>query len=390
MLTVVLFLLVLSLVVLVHEAGHFLVARRSGMRVFEFGWGFPPRLVGWYRDPATKKWRVVWGSGKSSAANTGGGAEREAEFPSTLYSINWLPLGGFVKIKGENGENTVDPDSFGAKKFWPRLLTIVAGVAMNVVLAAVLLSIGFMIGLPTDTGGLNDPHAIVVKPPAVMIQQVDADSPAAKAGLQFGDTVTTLNGERLLSANDMVNFVQTHPGQELTLTVEHPGAETRTTTLTPAVLKTGDIPRLGVMLADAGVIRYPWYLAIYKGVIAAGIGLINIFIALYLLIKNLVLGNGMLFPISGPVGVAVAVGQSAKLGFNYLLNVTVMISLSLAALNILPIPALDGGRALFIVLEKIIGRKIPTKYEQVIHTIGFLALLILIGFVTWRDIRALL
>jgi regulator of sigma E protease len=143
------------------------------------------------------------------------------------------------------------------------------------------------------------------------------------------------------------------------------------------------------MLLDAALVRYPWYIALYKGFIAAFFGLINIFLGFYTLIKGLIFGQGMAFDVSGPVGIASVIGQSARMGINYLLNVAAMISLSLAALNILPFPALDGGRVLFVVLEKIFRRPVPQKYEQVAHTIGFLLLLVLIIFVTGRDIKAL-
>lgn len=387
MLTVVLFLIVLSLVVLVHEAGHFLVAKRAGMKVFEFGWGFPPRAIGWYRDPKTKK--IVWvrGGDKKNLAEVSGGTDTTEEYPATLYSINWLPLGGFVKIKGENGEDTA-PDSFGAKSFGWRLGSIVAGVVMNVLLAAVLLGFGFMIGLPTDMAGFNDPKAIVVEAPAVMIQQVVADSAAAKAGLQVGEKIVTYNGQAVTDADGVVAAIKATGTTAVTLGVKSKIGEIRTVSITPVI--TDGTPRVGVMLANAGVVRYPWYLAFYKGALAAWFGLINVFVAFYLLIKNLLLGNGLLFAVSGPVGVAVAVGESARLGFNYILNTTAMISLSLAAINILPIPALDGGRAFFIVAEKVIGRKLPAKYEQIIHTVGFVALLALILVITWRDIAALL
>ncbi len=387
MFTIVLFILVLSLVVLVHEAGHFLVAKKSGMKVYEFGWGFPPRAIGWYRDPKTKKIVRVGGGNKQNLAEVSGGSDTAEEFPATVYSINWLPLGGFVKIKGENG-NDQSPDSFGSKSFWRRLSTIVAGVAMNVVLAAVLLGVGFMIGLPTDMDGFNDPKAIVVEAPAVMIQQISPDSAAAKAGLVVGDKIVTFNGQPVTSADQIISLTKTNGTQPITAGVQGKGKALREVTVTPTVVEGS--PRLGVMLANAGVVRYPWYIAIYKGAIAAWFGLINIFIAFYLLIKNLILGNGLLFAVSGPVGVAAAVGESARLGFNYIINTTAMISLSLAAINILPIPALDGGRAFFIIIEKIIGRKLPAKYEQAIHAIGFVALLALIAVVTWRDIAALL
>ncbi|OGH64134.1 MAG: RIP metalloprotease RseP [Candidatus Magasanikbacteria bacterium RIFCSPHIGHO2_01_FULL_41_23] len=387
MFTFIIFLLVLSLVVLVHEFGHFFVARLSGMKVFEFGWGFPPRAIGFYRDPLTKKIVWVWKSRANDLAETVGGVPREQQFPATLYSINWLPLGGFVKIKGENGD-TEDEDSFSAKKFGPKLATLLAGVVMNFILAAILLGVGFMIGLPTDLSNLGDERAIIVKSAEVMIQHVEKDSPAAIAGLKTGDVIRTVNGTAVQNTSVLINLFRESEKKVLNLEIKRDELIFNQA-VTPVYIEKDGVPRLGVGLADAGVIRFPWYLAFYKGFVAAGMGFLNVFVAFYILVRELILGNGLAFGVSGPVGIAVAVGESARLGFSYLLNVTAMISLSLAALNVLPIPALDGGRALFVIIEKLFRRKIPIKVEQITHTVGFVALLFLIVVITWRDISAL-
>jgi regulator of sigma E protease len=247
-----------------------------------------------------------------------------------------------------------------------------------------------MIGLPADFSTGTDSKAIVVSPPAVMVQYVEKGSPAEKIGIKFGDEIILINNEAMKSSQQMVGFVQTHGEEELTITVKRKDGE-QTLKATPQVLKVGDTtPRLGVMLADAGIIRYPWYISLYKGFIAAGIGLINIFIAFYILLKNLIIGKGLAFDVSGPVGIAVMVGQSARMGISYLINVTAMISLSLTAINILPIPALDGGRILFILIEKIIRRPVNRKYEQYAHMVGFALLMLLILVVTGRDILGLI
>lgn len=390
MVTVILFILILSLLVFVHEFGHFITARKSGMKVHEFGFGFPPRAFGAYKDPKTGKLVWVKGSGKSSLSETVGGEDRvnPDEFPATLYSVNWLPLGGFVKIKGENGEAANDDDSFGAKPFWKKALVLIAGVTMNFVLAAVLLGIGFMSGLPADTSLFEDPQAIVVEPPAIMVQQVEEGSPAEEAGIQFGDTILRINGVAMENSAQMIEYVAAQGEQSLEVVVKREGKE-ETLTMQPVVLEEGNRPRIGVALGDAGVIRYPWYLALWKGVAAAASGTVLIFFSFFELIKNLIVGKGLAVDVSGPVGIAVVVGESARLGFAYLINVTAMISLSLAVINILPIPALDGGRLVFVVIEKIMGRKVPMKYEQLAHTAGFLLLMLLIIVVTVRDVRGL-
>jgi len=331
MLTLVIFLVVLALLVLVHELGHFFAARKAGMKVHEFGFGFPPKLF-------SKK------------------------IGETEYSFNLLPLGGFVRIKGEDGGAVNELDSFGYQKAWKRIIVLVAGVTMNFVLAGILLGIGFMIGLPTDVSEGIDKGAILVEQQKVLVQMVEKGSPAEKVGIKFGDEVVSINNEAVKSSQGMVVFVRAHSKEELSLKIRR-GKEDLSLKATPGIIKTGETaPRLGLMLADAGVVRYPWYMAIYKGFIAACIGLVNIFIAFYILIKNLIIGKGLAFDVSGPVGIAVMVGQSAKLGINYLINVTAMISLSLAAINILPIPALDGGRILFIIVEKIFRKTHKRKY----------------------------
>ncbi len=387
MVTVLLFLLVLTIVVLVHEAGHFFVAKWSGMKVYEFGWGFPPRAFGFYKDPKTKK--IVWvrGSSKENLKEVAGGAETVEEFPATLYSVNWLPLGGFVKIKGENDPNP-GPDSFAAKSRIKRLATLLAGVVMNVLLAAVLFSFGYMYGLPGQADP-NDKHAIQVSEHFVFVQSVQGGSPAEKAGIELGDIIKSVNGDTVTSAARITEYTRTHGNDTLVLLIDRNGKEL-TVNAKPEALESDHVPRLGVGLGEAGLVRYPWYWAIIKGFQAAWFGLLNIFVSLYVLLKNLLSGNGVSAALSGPVGIAVIVGQSARLGLNYLISVTAAISLSLAAMNVLPIPALDGGRVLFVLIEGIFGKKVPAKVEQITHAVGFISLLLLIVVITWRDIAKLL
>lgn len=389
MLTFIIFVLVLGLLVFVHELGHFLVAKKSGMKVYEFALGFPPRAFGWYKDPKTGKRKFIWGKGKSSLKETVVDEEPSEDYPDTLYSLNWLPLGGFVKIKGENGENPNDKDSFGNKSALARALTLFAGVSMNFLLAAVLLTIGFMVGLPSDTSILEDKHVIVVGEPQVVVQQVEQDSPAEKLGIVYGDVILSVNDKKITGSSQVSEYIVEHSSEELSVVVIRGDEEL--TLLMNAELLGGmeDKPRIGVLLVDAAIIKYPWYIALYKGIVAAGIGVINILLAFYYLIKNLIIGQGLAFEVAGPVGIAVLVGQSARLGISYLLNTTAMLSLTLAVINILPIPALDGGRIFFIGIEKIIRRPVPMKYEQLAHTIGFVLLMGLIVVVTWRDVVGL-
>lgn len=385
---IVLFIIVLSVLVVAHEWGHFIVARLSKMRVYEFGWGFPPRAFGVYKDPITQKWVWVWGRGKSRLDETVGGQEHRVEFPSLLLSVNWLPLGGFVKIKGENGEDKNDSDSFGHQKSWQKLATLLAGVVMNFIVAGILLSIGFLSGLPVSDIDTTDRQAIIVEPPAVAILGVSKDSAAKQAGIVFGDKVISVDGQPATSAEMFSTYIKEHNTKALQLVIEHAKTQ-KTVTITPSVLSIGSEPQLGVQLGDAGIVRFPWYAALTRGFTAAWFGFLSTFVFLYILIRDLVTGHGLMAGVGGPVGIASTLGQSAQLGWSYLISVAAKISLSLAVINVLPIPALDGGRALFVIIEWVTGKKVPVKYEQIAHLIGGILLLVLIVFVTWRDIVAL-
>ncbi len=390
MLTIAAFVIVLGLLVFVHEFGHFICARKTGMKVYEFGFGYPPRLFGVYRDPKTKKLVFVRGrSKKSGLKETVGGDERVEEYPSTLYSFNWLPIGGFVKIKGESGEKANEPDSFGHKKAWKKLLVLVAGVSMNFLLAALLFGIGLAVGLPVDMAGQSDSQAVVIQEPQVLIQSVEKDSPAEFVGLRFADKIVSIDGIEVEGSDQVPRIVGASEGRSLDLVIER-NQENIKVTVDPALQQSGEEYKIGVSLIEAAIVRYPWYIAIYKGFVAAALTLVNIFIIFYVILKNLIMGQGMVADVSGPVGIAVMVGQSARLGLAYLINITAMLSLSLAAINILPIPALDGGRVLFILIEKIIRRPVPLKYEQIAHTVGFVLLMLLVIVVTGRDILALI
>lgn len=389
MFTVIIFILVLGLLVFVHEFGHFVAARKSGMKVHEFGFGFPPRAFGVYKDPKSGKFVFVKGRSKQSGLKeTIVGEEVGDEYPATLYSFNWLPLGGFVKIKGENGEVANEPDSFGFHKAWKRIVVLIAGVTMNIVLAAVLFAVGFMVGLPTDISEGIDDKAILVDGPQVLVQTVEKDSPADQAGIQFGDVIISINDVAMERGEQVSNFILESKATELSVGIKR-GEEELLLAMTPTIIDETNDVKIGVALVDAAIIKYPWYISLYKGVWAALISVVNIALAFYFVIKSLILGQGLVVDVAGPVGIAVIVGQSARLGINYLLNVTAMISVTLAVINILPIPALDGGRILFILVEKIIRRPVPMKYEQLAHTIGFIVLMGLIILVTGRDIVGL-
>jgi len=374
MYTVIIFLAILAVLVLSHEFGHFVVARRSGMKVYEFGFGFPPRLFGVQK--INGKWRWVWGN-KNKQNET----EAPEEENRTLYSFNLIPLGGFVRIKGEDG-NEAGPDSFSAQKPWKRAITLAAGVAMNVVVATVMLSVGFMIGIPQSA---EDLPADKVQDRHIEILQVMKDKPADLAGLKAGDAIIKLDNLENPRLTEMQNYVNEHKDQNISVSVKR-GDQIIEKKIKPFVYADTGKGGLGVAILEVGIVHYPWYKAIWYGILTTGFYIKEIFVSFYLLISGLFAGRAVGESLSGPVGIAVMTGQVARLGFAYLLNFTALLSLNLAILNILPIPALDGGRLLFLLISKIKKKPITPKYEQVAHTIGFMVLMLLVLVVTIKDL----
>lgn len=349
--TVLLFIIVLAVLVLVHELGHFLTARWFGIDVEEFGFGFPPRIFG------IKK-------GK------------------TLYSLNWIPLGGFVKIKGEDDPEAHGPGTFAHKPAWARAIVIGAGVFMNLVLASLLFAIGLTIGMPQAVDSL--PANARVRDRQVQIIEVLKGTPAEQAGFMAGDTIVSINDQAFTKVEDVQTIVNI---AESSVSVEiRRGKETFTRVLTPVLEPSLGKRVMGVGLVEAATVSYPWYIAIGKGVQATGFYLKEISLSFVDLFRGLFVGQKSDVEFSGPVGIAVLTGRAARLGFTYLLQFAALLSINLAVINVLPIPALDGGRLLFIIIEKIRGRSVRPIVEAVIHRIAFFLLLGLIVIVTAKDL----
>jgi len=423
-LTILLFLLVLSLLVFVHELGHFATAKKLGMKVDEFGFGFPPRAFGFMRVPVEErrlvkeveevtvedeviepafardelrrgeseetireivtdvirdtvevrksfKWKFVWGSG-----------EQEPE--QTVYSINWIPLGGFVKIHGESGENKTDPQSFSSKPIWQRFIVLVAGVTMNLIFAAVLLSIGLMVGLPSVVDE-TVPSTVNLSNEKIQIMSVVAESPAARASVQPGDEVLSLDNQIFTSSAAAHDYIVSREGQEISFLLKR-GDDAITVPLTAEDLPSYGQKGIGVGLVKTAMVSYPWYLAIVKGVEATFVFSWEVVKAFGNLLWNLVVHQKVAVDLAGPVGIAVMTGEAAAMGLVYLLQFAAILSVNLAVVNILPFPALDGGRLIFLLVEKIRGRVINEKWEALTHNLGFMILMTLVVFVTYRDI----
>lgn len=367
LLTIIVFLLILGILIFVHELGHFVTAKKLGIKVEEFGFGFPPRMFGIYKDKKGK-WKKVFGGKKAKAENT-------------IYSINWLPLGGFVKIFGEEGEGKENPESFASKPVWKRSLVLAAGVFMNFVLAAILLIFGFKIGLPQAIDSTNGD----VRDEKIQIAYVASESPAEESGLAIGDEIITVGGESFENIEDIQNKIKDKSESEILLEVKR-GDEIVEIKSVPRKNPPEDEGALGISLVKTGIVSYPWHISILKGVEATFAVTIAILDAFYKLIRDLFVGEKVTADFAGPVGIAVMTGQVTRMGFAYVLQFAAVLSINLAIINILPFPALDGGRILFLLIEKIRGKKVGKKIENAIHTAGFFLLILLLVVVTFKDL----
>ncbi len=368
LLTLVIFFLILGLMVFVHECGHFFTARKLGVKCDEFGFGFPPRIFGWKKVNGKRKF--FWGN-------------KEVESDDTIYSINWIPMGGFVKIKGEDGEDRNDKDSFASQKIWKRAAILSAGVTMNVVLCAVLLMFAFGLGAPQ---AIDDERPVAeAKDVKIQIVQVLDKTPAAQAGVLMGDILLSVDGKTFEKVNEVQTYIAGQVDKEILLKVLR-GSEEKEIVIKLEELKETGQPGIGVALTKIGIISYPWYEAIWLGIKGTYLMFIQIIVGFATVIKNLFVDQPLGVDVAGPVGIAVMTGRIARMGFVYILQFTAVLSLNLAIINFLPLPALDGGRVLFLIIEKIRGKAVNQKVEQIIHTVGFSLLMLLVVVVTGSDL----
>jgi regulator of sigma E protease len=385
--TIIIFILVLSVLVFAHEFGHFITARKLGVRTDEFGFGFPPRAIGFYKNKHGK-WRKVVGTQTYESLEESKDEKNIPKVGSTIYSLNWLPIGGFVKIKGENGDGENDKDSFAAKKIWQRMLILSAGVIMNIVLAWFLFSVGYMMGMPQSTIELGK-HARVSES-RVAIVEVMPGSPAEKAGLKSGDSILKIDNQVVAVEQDVQDIVGSKADQEIELVLASEGGE-KTIKIVP--ISNSEIASgratIGVSIMAAGTVSYSFFYAFAEGAKTTWWMLKEILFAFGGLIASLFQGESVGDNFAGPVGIANITGQAARLGFAYLLQFTALLSLNLAIINILPFPALDGGRILFLLIEKVKGKPVRRNVEAIIHNIGFMLLIALIVFITYKDIAKL-
>ena len=368
MLSALIFIILLGLLVFAHELGHFVMARRSGIKADEFGFGFPPRLAGVVWDDAVGRYKIIWGSREISSAHT-------------IYSLNWLPLGGFVRIKGEDGENS-DPDSFAKKSAWQRVSVLGAGVFANLIFAWLLISIVLTLGLPQPI----TPEERAQHPDAkIQIFEVKKGTPAQAMGLALGDEILTINGEKITSLKQVSDTIAANRGREIEMRINRLGKEV-TAVGTPRVAYPAGEGSLSISFGETAIVSYPWYEAVYRGILVTYNITLAILRALGMLIVSLfAAGTKASIDVAGPVGIIYLTKQMSNLGIAYLLQFAALLSINLAIINILPIPALDGGRILFILIEKFKGSPVSRSTEGMIHKIGFILLLLLMLIITVRD-----
>jgi len=369
-LTLLVFIFVISILVLIHELGHFLAAKKFGIKVEEFGIGLPPRLIGIQKG-------------------------------ETMYSINALPIGGFVKLFGEDGEDHKNTRSqehenkkekkqknkkeferaFFAKPIWQRAVVLLAGVTMNFFLAVTVLSFLFTQG-------------VMVPVDKVRVEKVEENSPADEAGLEEGDVIKELKvkSEKLKveereikSAEKLITITKEHLGEEVELVVDRDGKEI-TIKITPRKDYPEDQGPMGIAITDFEEKIYPWYKAPFWGTYEA-------FKLSWVLVKGigqtlwqLITFQPIKEKVAGPIGIAQLTGKAVKFGKMAVLELLGLLSLNLAVINILPFPALDGGRLLFVGIEATTGKKIRAKWERITHQIGMTILLALILLVTVNDV----
>ena len=334
------FIVVIVVLVLAHEIGHFVTAKAKGVTVLEFGLFLPPRLFSIKRG-------------------------------ETLYSINAIPLGGFVKMAGE--EDPKAPGSLASKSIGTRLLVLSAGSIMNFLLPLLLFTTAFMV--PHDT--------LIGK---VVVEEVAPNSPAAIAGIKPGDTILSINNKPVNSSLDIHRYIELNLGREITLLVRHADATQETLKLIPRWRPPENQGAVGVLLrnSDATIVRKsePFWRAIPLAVGAS--------IETFSLFKNGIVGmiiGAAPAEITGPVGIARMTGEVAQSGFSLLLEFSAFLSINLGLINIFPLPGLDGGRIAFVLLEWLRrGKRVSPKAEGRVHLIGFILLMAFFLAVTYSDI----
>jgi regulator of sigma E protease len=349
--TIVAFIVVLGLLVFVHELGHFAVAKWAGIRVEEFGFGFPPRMLTLFKRGETE------------------------------YTLNWLPVGGFVRMVGESGGDVTDPRSFASKSKLARAAVLVAGSTMNMLLPVILFAIVAMMGVPD-----GDPTG------RVEVVGVETGSPAAEAGIQPGDEILFVGNQRVMDVGQLQALVQRFEGREVMVDVQRDG-EMLDFALQPRQLDEQESAKIGVAIINQReIVRHDPFNALVMGVRQTAAVFVLMIQGFSNLIGGLFTGATDAGAVAGPLGIAQATGEIARTGrLENLINFAAFLSINLAIINMLPIPALDGGRLLFIGVEALRGgKRISPEREGLVHLVGMLLLLGLMAFISIIDVQRII
>jgi regulator of sigma E protease len=366
-LVLVIFVLILSLIVMVHEAGHYFVAKRNGVKVQEFGFGYPPRFCAWYK---TREGKIRFVKGKD--------VNKRKDIVDTIFSLNFIPFGGFVKMLGEESQDK-SKNSFSQKSPWVRAKIIVAGVVANFLLAWLLLTIWFWI-IPKDIAS------------QVVVVSVNQDSLAQEIGIKANDTIRQINDRSIETVSDLKEAIVLYRGNEVSMTISRFGKDEQKKVFFPEDTESP----LGVSLAETGSSdNFPdvlWWQAPYWALMEIfGVVWLSLNFILGLIASIFRESDVSADMVAGPVGVFGLLYQIIGYGPAFVLRFIAMISIAVGFFNLLPIPALDGGHLLFIVGEAIRGKKIiKSQWENSIHWFGFILLLILFVVITYNDISKLI
>lgn len=380
-LTVITFLIVLSVLVMVHEFGHFLLAKKAGIRVEEFGVGYPPRAL----------------------------AKKIGE---TVYSLNWIPFGGFVRLFGEELSEVDKTDSgktFWAKSKKARTAVILGGVLANFILGIICFSVVYSV------------YGIPVKTNQVKIVEITKDSPAEKMGLKTDDIILALNDKSLNELDDFISLIREKKGQEIRLLIQRTannpcqekvlggGPTSSGDTGRPSFsCQDGNIiffitPRaetpegegpLGVVVSNMEIKKFPFWQMPFRGAIEGTKEALNwgivIFLSLKKMLSDLIFQGVVPKDVAGPIGIFQATGVVAKSGILSIFQFVGILSVNLAVLNIMPLPALDGGRIIFVVYELITKKRPRPSIEHWINSVGMALLILLLIIITVNDIQRIL
>jgi len=343
--TIIYFILILGIVVLIHEFGHFIFAKKAGIYVYEFSIGMGPQLFKFHRKN-----------------------------DETEYSIRLLPIGGYVQMAGEDMEEEESDipkeKQMTNKKWYQRFLTIIAGILFNFLLAIVIFFIvGLVNGVPTDT---------------TTVAEVTKDSAALEAGLQSGDVIEKINGKTILSSDHLMLLVQVNGKETMDVVVDRDGKEVALE-ITPKKVEVDDQVTYQYGFSLNNTVVHNFFVAVKYGFTK----MFSLLHQMILIIGYLIIGKLSLSSLAGPVGIYTVVEQSAEAGLMSLVYLVGFLSLNVGFINLLPIPAFDGGRILFLIIEKIKGSRVNPKVENAIHAIGFIFLMILMVLITYNDIMRL-